>query len=138
MATLNVADLSAEQREIWQAEQKYWTLVKAHDVEELIALAHHRVTIWPHFAPAPIDGVHFREDLRGKRNPIAIATYELSLHVIEMHGDAAIVHYTIAATSITTPPGAAAPNERRTCITHTWIRDHGTWRLAGGMSRPAG
>ncbi len=28
MVTLNVADLSPEQREIWQAEQAYWALVK--------------------------------------------------------------------------------------------------------------
>ena len=57
MATLNVAVLSSEQREIWQAEQAYWALVKNRDIEGLIGLAHDRVTAWPHVASAPMDSV---------------------------------------------------------------------------------
>jgi ketosteroid isomerase-like protein len=138
MATLNVAVLSSEQREIWQAERAYWALVKNRDVEGLIGLAHDRVTAWPHVASAPMDSVGFREDARMRGERDAIAAYELSFHTIEVHGDTAIVYYTVAAISSTTPPDAAAPGKRRACITHTWIRDCGAWRLAGGMSRPAG
>jgi hypothetical protein len=43
-----------------------------------------------------------------------------------VHGDAAIAYYTVAVTNSTT------------CITHTWIKDRGAWRLAGGMSRLTG
>jgi hypothetical protein len=73
MVTPNVVYLSPEQREIWRAEQAYWALVKQRDAEGLIALAHGRITVWPHIAPAPIDSVHFREDARtrGERDPIA-------------------------------------------------------------------
>src|SRR5262245_28027823 len=91
MATLNVADLSPEQCEIWQAEQKYWALVKERDTEGLVALAHDRVTAWPHIAPAPMDSAHFREDARTRGERDSVATYELSFHAIEVHGDAAIV-----------------------------------------------
>ena len=128
MVTLNVADLSPEQREIWQAEQAYWALVKARDAEGLIALAHDRITVWPHIAPSPIDSVHFREDARtrGARDPIA--AYELSFHAIEVHGDTAIVYYTAVVTS-------SATLHRRSSTTHTWIKDRDAWRLAGGMSR---
>ena len=129
MATLHFADLSPEQRDIWQAEQAYWALAKERDTEGLIALAHERVTVWPHFAPAPMDSVHVRENARIRverfeRDPVA--AYELSFHAIEVHGDAAIAYYTVAVTNSTT------------CITHTWIKDRGAWRLAGGMSRLAG
>ena len=47
MAALNVADLSVEQREIWQAEQDYRTLLREDDAEGMVALAHRRVTAWP-------------------------------------------------------------------------------------------
>ena len=40
MATLHFADLSPEQRDIWQAEQAYRALAKERDTEGLIALAH--------------------------------------------------------------------------------------------------
>jgi hypothetical protein len=82
MATLHFADLSPEQREIWQAEQTYWALVKERDTEGLIALAHDRVAVLPHVAPAPMDSVGFREDarIRGERDRIAV--YELSFHAI--------------------------------------------------------
>jgi hypothetical protein len=64
-----------------------------------------------------------------------IADFELSFHAIEVHGDAAVVYYTIAVINSTTSSNAA-PDKTRACITHTWIRDRGAWRLAGGMSRP--
>jgi hypothetical protein len=127
MTTLNIADLSPEQREIWQAEQEYWALAKKGDAEGLIALAHDRVTAWPHIAAAPMDSARFREDARMRGERDAIAAYEVSFHLIEMHGDAALVYYTVATTRSTIPPGL-----RRACIAHTWIRHCGAWRLAGG------
>ena len=136
MATLHFADLSPEQREIWQAEQAYWALVKERDTEGWIALAHDRVAVWPHVAPVPMNSVRFREDARIRGERDRIAAYELSFHAIEVHGDAAIVYYTVAISSGSTPPDAAP--DRRSCITHTWIKDRGASRLAGGVSRLAG
>jgi ketosteroid isomerase-like protein len=136
MAALNVADLSVEQREIWQAEQDYWTLVREDDAEGMVALAHRRVTVWPEVASLPIDSVHFRDSqqqrTRFERDPIA--AFELDFHSIEVHGDAAIVYYTVVVTSRVAPPDGT-PAKRRSCITHIWIKDDGVWRLAGGMSR---
>jgi hypothetical protein len=135
MAILNVPGLSPEQREIWQAEQEYWDLVKRSDLEGLVALAHGRVTIWPHLVPLPVDSAHFRDRQRTRFESDPIAAYELDFHSIEVHGDAAVVYYT----SITTAalPGVR-PEKRRVCTTHIWIKDSGAWRLAGGMTRPAG
>ena len=139
MATLNVADLAAEQREIWQAEQDYWTLVREDAAEGMVALAHRRVTVWPQVASSPIDSVHFRDHdhqrTRFSRDPIA--AYELDFHSIEVHGDAAIVYYTAVVTSRVAPTDEA-PVKRRSCITHMWIKDSGIWQLAGGMSRSPG
>ena len=133
MATLNIADLSAEQCEIWQAEQKYWALVKERDTEGLIALAHDRVTVWPHIAPAPMDSAAFREDARTRGERDSVAAYELSFHAIEVYGDAAIVYYTAVVTNVITQPDAATG--RQSCIMHTWLKHRDAWRLAGGMSR---
>lgn len=132
MATLDVADLSPEQREIWQAEQEYWATAQKRDVEGLLTLVHHRITVWPHFAPAPMDSLQVRKDAR-IRVERDLAAYELSFHAITVYGDAAIVYYTVTTTSSTIPP-----EQSRACITHTWIRDRDAWRLAGGMSRSAG
>jgi ketosteroid isomerase-like protein len=133
MATLNVPDLSPDQREIWRAEQKYWELAKDGDAERLIALMHDRVTVWPQFASTPMDSTRVSEDAQIRVQRGLIAAYELSFHSIEMHGDAAIVFYTVSVTNSTTKPDAAP--EVWSCITHTWVRDRDGWRLAGGMSR---
>jgi hypothetical protein len=135
MATLNVAALSPAQREIWHAEEEYWTRAKDRDAEGVIALTHDRVAVWPHFAPTPMDSLHVREDTRVRVARATIADFELSFHAIEVHGDAAVVYYIIAVINSTTSSNAA-PDKTRACITHTWIRDRGAWRLAGGMSRP--
>jgi len=63
-----------------------------------------------------------------------IAAYEMDFHSIEVHGHAAIVYYTVVTTGIA--PARGAPAKRAACITHTWVKDGGSWRLAGGMSRP--
>jgi ketosteroid isomerase-like protein len=137
MATLNVADLSPVQLEVWQLEQDYWALTKERDVEGLVALAHDRVTVWPHVAPLPVaDRAHFRDGQRTRCERDPVAAYELSCHAVEVHGDAAIVYYAVATS---TAPLDGTPEKRRCiCITHIWIKDHGEWRLAGGMSRSAG
>jgi ketosteroid isomerase-like protein len=131
VAALSIADLSAEQREIWQAEQDYWLLTRERDVEGFLALAHDRITVWPHIAPSPIDRPHLR-DVQRAREPIA--AYEIDFHSIEVHGDAAIVYYTVVTNGIA--PAQGVPTKRAACITHTWVKYRGSWRLAGGMSRP--
>jgi len=80
--------------------------------------------------------LHVREDTRVRVARATIADFELSFHAIEVHGDAAVVYYIIAVINSTTSSNAA-PDKTRACITHTWIRDRGAWRLAGGMSRPS-
>jgi len=131
VAALSVADLSAEQREIWQAEQHYWVLTKQRDVEGFLALAHDRIIVWPHIVPLPIDRADLGEVQR-TREPVA--TCEMDFHSIEVHGDAAIVYYTVVTSSPASPP--MPPEKQRACITRTWVKDGGSWRLAGGMSRP--
>ena len=109
MAALNVADLSAEQREIWQAEQ----------------------TIWPQGA------VRDSRQLRTRFERDPKAAYELDFHSIEVHGDAAIVYYTIVVTSRVAPLNGA-PTKRRAGITHIWIKDGGVWQLELRQSRSPG
>jgi ketosteroid isomerase-like protein len=124
---IDLAALSPAQREVWQAEQDYWVLTRDRDVAGFLALAHERVTVWPVTAKLPIDRARLGETqrARGARDPIT--DYDLAFHAILVHGDAAIVYYTV----VTTGPAAKS----QSLITHTWIKDRGAWRLAGGMSR---
>lgn len=133
MAGMNVADLTPRQREVWQAEQDYWVVTRNRDVDGFLALAHDRAAVWPLVAPLPIgrDRLRAAQQSRGERE--AIIACDLTFHAIEVHGDAAIVHYTVATTGAA-PPGATAATNR-SLITHTWVKEHGQWRLAGGMSR---
>ena len=130
MIELSFADLTSAQREVWQAEQDYWVLTKERDIEGFMALAHDRITVWPHVAPSPVDRANLRDAqrIRCERDPIT--DYKLSFHAIEVYGEAAVVYYTVVTTSNAVP-------ENRSFITHTWIKDRGVWRLAGGMSRSA-
>ena len=131
MAGMNVADLSPTQRAVWQAEQDYWVLTRDRDVDGFMALAHDRVAVWPAVAPLPVDRDRLRavQQSRGERE--AITSYDLTFHAIEVHGDAAIVYYTVVTTG--DPSSGAAPT--RSLITHTWVKERGQWHLAGGMSR---
>ena len=132
MAELNVADLSPTQREVWQAEQDYWVLTKNKDVEGFLALAHDRVAVWPAGATLPIDRTRLRDTQRGRGEREGLTGYELTFHSIQVYGDAAVIYYTVVTTG---NPSGGAQVKNRSVITHTWIKDGGKWRLAGGMSR---
>ncbi len=132
LAELNVADLSTAQREVWQAEQDYWVLTKNKDVEGFLALAHDRVALWPATATSPIDRARLRDTQRARGEREALTGYELTFHSIQVYGDAAVAYYTVVTTG---NPAGGAPVKSRSLITHTWVKDRGAWRLAGGMSR---
>lgn len=132
MAELNVADLSPTQREVWQTEQDYWVLTKNKDVEGFLALAHDRVAVWPAGATLPIDRARLRDTQRTRGERDGFTDFELTFHSIQVYGEAAVVYYTVVTTG--TPYGGA-PVTGRSVITHTWVKDAGKWRLAGGMSR---
>jgi len=132
MAGLNRADLSPAQREIWQAEEDYWVLTKGRDVDGFMAMAHPRVAVWPAIAALPMDRARLHESqlTRGERD--GLTAYDLTFHSIQVYGDAAVVYYTVVTTGA---PQGGAPVQARSAITHTWAKDGGRWRLAGGMSR---
>ncbi len=132
MAEMNVEDLSPTQREVWQAEQDYWVLTSNKDVEGFLALAHDRVTVWPATATSPIDRARLRDSQRTRGEREAMTCFEMTFHSIQVYGDAAVVYYTVVTTG---NPSGGAPVKSRSLITHTWVKDGGKWRLAGGMSR---
>jgi hypothetical protein len=103
MVELSLADLTSAQREVWQAEQDYWVLTKERDIEGFMALAHDRITVWPHVAPSPVNRANLRDAQRTRCERDPITDYKLSFHAIEVHGDAAIVYYTVATTSNAVP-----------------------------------
>jgi ketosteroid isomerase-like protein len=134
MPDINLENLSPAQRDVWQAEQDYWVLTRNKDVEGFLALAHDRVAVWPATATSPIDRARLRDTQRTRGDREALTGYELTFHSVQVYGDAAVVYSTVVPTG---NPSGGAPVKSRSLITHTWVKDGGKWRLAGGMSRRA-
>jgi ketosteroid isomerase-like protein len=88
--------------------------------------------VWPAGATLPIDHARLRDTQRARGEREALTAYELAFHSIQVYGEAAVVYYTVVTTGT---PSGGAPMKIRSAITHTWVKDGGKWRLAGGMSR---
>ena len=117
--------------EIWSLENDYWVQNRDAAYERIVSAWHDRFLGWPGSEPKPIgkeDGPAYVR--RSFPKPGAFA-FEIEPAGIRAHENIVVNHYTVHLAS---KDERGQDQTRSMRITHTWIREGGTWKLLGGMS----
>jgi ketosteroid isomerase-like protein len=122
---------SSSEKEIWNLEKDYLTHLKDTDFQALSAFWHQRFIGWPSHSSEPVlrdDGIASLEELS---QSMKILSFHLNPLTIRVIGEVALVHYRVDL-EILNAGGDRLENSYR--ITHTWLKDEGSWKILGGMS----
>jgi len=116
---------SAEQKEAWQMEIKYWDLLKAADLKGYMELWHKDFIGWPHWAPKPAG----KNGIEKGTLPWYqyVKSYELKPEAINLFDKFAMIYYRF---SWPAPDGRNITGR----IGHLWIRQDGKWQIIAGYS----
>jgi ketosteroid isomerase-like protein len=122
--------ISEFEKELWALEEAYISSFKAANHEAILAVYHDNFLGWPeeNSAPAGKEGA----ELYLKTNYPEPATwnYKIEKMGIKVTGNVALTHYLVHFYE-----GEGDSQQTVTSrITHTWIREGGTWKILGGMS----
>lgn len=124
--------LSAEQKQIWEMEERYWQIVEAGDGEAYISQWDENFVGWPDNCLAPIRKDVIRSDTFGTLRDMK--NFQLDPKAVQVFENVAIAYYLV--TAMYTPKGGS--NEVVAFrISHTWRKTNGVWHIIGGMSSPA-
>ena len=130
-----IASEASNETRIWDLERAYWEYVKANDLEKYRALWHENFLGWPYVSSAPTGKDHVTDWITANTsNGVKLQSYSIEQLAIRVTGDIAINHYRIKANWTTSETAKVRTDALR--ITHTWIRNHGTWQILSGMSAP--
>ena len=117
--------------EVWALETAYFTNLYKANYDGVLALVHKQFLGWPNALPLPIDGdasARFMRQLIPRPTSCAVTIERAGMQVL---GDVALTQYTL---HVTCADAADAPKAQSSRITHTWVKESGTWKLLGGMS----
>jgi ketosteroid isomerase-like protein len=124
-----------DEAQVWNLEKAYWEYVKANDLEKYRALWHEHFLGWPYVSSAPARKDHITDWITMNTSKgVKLQSYSIEQLAIQVTGDIAINHYRIKANWAMSDKAEARTDALR--ITHTWIRNDGTWQILGGMSAP--
>lgn len=118
------------QAEIWAKEQAIYKARGQGDLRPYIDNVATDYLAWPPFSAMPT-GVG---DLNRTQSKMAVENKEvLAMEFVgfAMNGDAAIIYYKTHRTRL--PNGT--PADERFEVTHSWVRQNGSWKVYGGMAR---
>lgn len=118
-------ELSAEQKDVWKMEIKYWDLLKEGNLKGYMELWYKDVIAWPHWAPKPIG----TEGLEKGTIPWYkfVRSHDLKPEAINLFDKFAFIYYRYSWTD----PGGGKHRGR---IGHLWVKEDGKWQIIGGYS----
>ena len=132
------AEMTPDEKAVWQLEEDYWKYVKESDLEAYRSLWDDRFVGWPSFSTDPV-GVDkiasWIPELH--QDPEQEYHYELTRKAVRGFGDIVVVHYLVREVWRSVDNGEIV-RDRSIRITHTWRRTGDTWRIITGMSSPHG
>ena len=121
--------------QVWNLEKAYWEYVKTNDLEKYRALWHENFLGWPLISSTPVRKDHITDWITANTSKgLKLQSYAIEQLAIQITGDVAINHYRIKANWVNNEGAEVRTDALR--ITHTWIRNHDTWQILGGMSAP--
>jgi len=118
------------QAEIWTKEQSIYRERGKGNLGPYIDNVATDYLAWPPFSATPT-GVG---DLRRTQPKMAIENHEelkMEFVAFAMNGNAAVIYYKTHRTRL--PNGT--PADERFEVTHSWVRQDGSWKVYGGMAR---
>ncbi len=119
---------SAEQRKVWEQEQKYWRLRKAQDLEGFMSLWDERFVGWS--GPGIISRSDLRElvveEFRNRQK--GRGQYKLIPRAVRVYDDIGIAFYTAV---LSAPDSEEADTVR---FHHSWRNEGGRWQIIEGLS----
>jgi ketosteroid isomerase-like protein len=127
--------VSNDEMQVWNSEKAYWEYVKANDLEKYRTLWHEDFVGWPYISASPVRKNHITDWITANTSKgVKLESYSIEQLAVQVTGDVAINYYRIKANWATNQGVEVRKDALR--ITHTWIRNHGTWQIVGGMSAP--
>ncbi len=120
----------AVQDEIWAKEQAIYAARAHGDLRPYIESIATDYKAWPPFRPAPA-GVEGLNQLKTQMATQTREKLEMQFVDLALNGDAAVIYYQTHRTML--PDGT--PVDERFDVTHSWVREHGVWKVLGGMAR---
>jgi ketosteroid isomerase-like protein len=125
--------LSPAEQEVWQLEEKYWKYAQSYDLQSYSALWHERFVGWPRAEATPVGKSKVGAWLTRHRDAGDSLRYQLRREAVRQVDGPVVVHYSVTA-KWTGKDGKTQSDELR--ITHTWLKDGGSWKIITGMSAP--
>lgn len=120
----------AVQKELWAKELAIYEGRSRGDLSLYLASIADNYIAWPPFNDVPKgeDGLKDTgRKMQGKTQEVLKMTYlDLALN-----GDTAVIYYKTHRTRM----ADGKPADQHYEVTHTWVRQNGTWKVLGGMAR---
>ena len=126
---MDVATLSAEQAEVWAAEQNYFRYLQKRDVEKYMSLWDERFVGWPGYSEHPLrkqDIEKYVVEQFQSAKPALESSGMPTPDSIVVIGNVAIAYYFW--------PDADPSSQVRHRMMHAWLKGPAGWRIIGGMS----
>jgi ketosteroid isomerase-like protein len=120
-----------DEQTIWQLESAYFAHYAKGNIAALENLWHADFVGWPAQSLEPVHRAAARQSVMELLSGARIVSVTVRAQAIAVHGDVAVTHYFVDLDQ-EAPDGEIARSSFR--VTHTWIRERGTWRVIGGMS----
>ncbi len=127
------SDASQAEQEVWQLEEKYWKYAQSYNLPSYSALWHERFVGWPRAEAAPVGKSKVGAWLQRHKDAGDALQYQLRREAVRHVNGSVVVHYSVTAKWIG-KEGTTQTEESR--ITHTWLKDNGSWKIITGMSAP--
>jgi ketosteroid isomerase-like protein len=116
---------------VWKLEEAYFSNLYKANYEQVLALVQDQFLGWPGGLQHPIskeESARFMKELIPKPTSCRIT---IEKEGIRISGTVALTHYTLR---VSCPDSAGGTKTQTSRITHTWVKEGGTWKLLGGMS----
>ncbi|MFN3817823.1 nuclear transport factor 2 family protein [Blastomonas sp.] len=124
------AEFEAVREELWTKELSIYEGRSRGDLSLYLASTADNYIAWPPFNDVPKGNDGLKETGRkmaGKTQEVLKMTYlDLALN-----GDTAVIYYKTHRTRL----ADGSPADQHYEVTHTWVRQDGSWKVLGGMAR---
>jgi ketosteroid isomerase-like protein len=122
----------ADEAKIWKNEEAYMEFLKKGDLEGMVAFWHEDGVGWPMATPQPFSNMESRRAyLEGLFAQTKVVTLKINPVSIKIFRDVAVVHYLV---DWVIQDSEGNQENKKTRITHTWMKQDGKWKIIGGMS----
>lgn len=127
-------DPNADEKAVWQLEERYWVYVAKSDVEGYATLWDERFVGWPSFSGRPVGKDNIASWIRPLHaDPEQKFGYTLERMAVRSFGEVVVAHYLVTERWVSAKTGEVTRTESSR-ITHTWKRAGTGWVIITGMS----